>query len=162
MKQNIEINEFVILQNPIIGSHILHEFSKRYCSEKKEGIKLPFLFTVLPIAFSKEYSNDISVKNFKIGSMLKSLNNENLYWDTLQQRMADFSDITFQSLNIAFATSLLFYDKQTARIFPNGSKSFKPTDKKDYDKMIKTANRLGHWFGLLQDEEICSYLNISF
>ena len=94
--------------------------------------------------------------------MLKSLNNENLYWDTLQQRMADFSDITFQSLNIAFATSLLFYDKQTARIFPNGSKSFKPTDKKDYDKMIKTANRLGHWFGLLQDEEICSYLNISF
>lgn len=162
MEQNININEFVILQNPIIGCHILHEFSKRYYSEKKEGIKLPFLFTVLPIAFSKEYSNDISVKNFKIGSMLKSLNNENLYWDTLQQRMADFSDITFQSLNIAFATSLLFYDKQTARIFPNNSKSFKPTDKKDYDKMIKTANRLGHWFGLLQDEEICSYLNISF
>lgn len=162
MKQNIEINEFVILQNPIIGSHILHEFSKRYSSEKKEGIKLPFLFTVLPIVFSKEYSNDISVKNFKIGSMLKSLNNESLYWDTLQQRMVDFSDITFQSLNIAFATSLLFYDKQTARIFPNNSKFFKPTDKKDYDKMIKTANRLGHWFGLLQDEEICSYLNISF
>ena len=162
MAQNIEINEFIILQNPIIGSHILHEFSKRYCSEKQEGIKLPFLFIVLPIAFSKEYSNDISTKNFKIGSMLKSLNNENLYWDTLQQRMADFSDITFQSLNIAFAASLLFYDKQTARIIPNSSKSFKPTDKKDYVKMIKTASRLGCWFGLLQDEEICSYLNISF
>ena len=162
MAQNIEINEFVILQNPIIGSHIQHEFSKRYCSEKQEGIKLPFLFIVLPIAFSKEYSNDISTKNFKIGSMLKSLNNENLYWDTLQQRMADFSDITFQSLNIAFAASLLFYDKQTARIFPNSSKSFKPTDKKDYIKMIKTASRLGCWFGLLQDEEICSYFNISF
>ena len=100
MKQNIEINEFIILQNPVIGSHILHEFSKRYYSEKKEGIKLPFLFIVLPIVFSKEYSNDISIRKFKIGSMLKSLNNENLYWDTLQQRMSDFSDITFQSINI--------------------------------------------------------------
>lgn len=160
MKQNIEINEFVILQNPIIGSHILHEFSKRYYSEKKEGIKLPFLFIVLPIAFSKEYSNDISIRNFKIGSMLKSLNNENLYWDTLQQRMSDFSDITFQSLNIAFAASLLRYEN--ARIVPNNYKSFKSTDRRDYDKMIKTAHRLGYWFGLLKDEEICSYLNISF
>lgn len=162
MKQKIEINEFVILQNPIIGSHILQEFSKRYYSEKNEGIKLPFFFIVLPIVFSKEYSNDISTKNFKIGSMLKCLNNENLYWDTLQQRMSDFSDITFQSLNIAFATSLLFYDNQSASIVPNNSKSFKPTDKKDYDKMIKTAHRLGYWFGALKDEEICSYLNISF
>lgn len=162
MKQNIEINEFVILQNPIIGSHILHEFSKRYYSVKNEGVKLPFLFTVLPIVFSKEYANDISVRNFKIGSMIKSLNNENLYWDTLQQRMLDFSGITFQSLNISFATSLLLYDRHTACIFPNSVKSFKPTDRKDYDKMIKTAKRLGHWFGLLQDEEICSYLNISF
>lgn len=162
MKQNIEINEFIILQNPVISSHILHEFSKRYYSEKKEGIKLPFLFIVLPIVFSKEYSNDISIRKFKIGSMLKSLNNENLYWDTLQQRMSDFSDITFQSINIAFAASLLLYDNQNARIVPNNSKSFKPTDKRDYDKMIKTAHRLGYWFGLLKDEEICSYLNISF
>lgn len=158
----MEINEFVILQNPIIGSHILHEFTKRYYSEKKEGIKLPFLFIVLPIVFSKEYSNDISTKNFKIGSMLKSLNNESLYWDTLQQRMLSFSETTFQSLNIAFATSLLFYDNKDARIIPNNSKSFKATDKKDYDKMIKTANRLGGWFGLLKDEEISSYLNIYF
>ncbi len=162
MERNTDINEFVILQNPVIGSHILHEFSKRYYSEKKEGIKLPFFFIILPIAFSKEYSNDISIKKFKIGSMLKSLNNENLYWDTLQQRMADFSDITFQSLNIAFAASLLFYDNEKACIVPNSSKSFKPTDKKDYDKMIKTAHRLGYWFGSLKDEEICSYLNISF
>mgnify|MGYP000884878900 FL=1 len=162
MKQKIEINEFVILQNPIIGSHILHEFSKYYYSEKKEGIKIPFLFIVLPIVFSKEYSDDISIKNFKIGSMLKSLNNENLYWDTLQQRMSDFSEITFQSLNIAFAASLLLYDNQNGRIIPNNYKSFKPKDKKDYDKMIKTAHRLGYWFGLLKDEEICSYLNISF
>lgn len=162
MKQNMEINEFVILQNPVIGSHILHEFAKRFCSEKKEGIKLPFLFIVLPIVFSKEYSNDISTKNFKIGSMLKSLNNESLYWDTLQQKMSDFSEVTFQSLNIAFATSLLLYDSQNAHIIPNNSKSFKPTDKRDYDKMIKTAHRLGYWFGLLKDEEICSYLNISF
>lgn len=162
MKQNIEINEFLILQNPVIGSHILHEFSKRFCSENKEGIKLPFLFIVLPIVFSKEYSNDISTKKFKIGSMLKSLNNESLYWDTLQQRMSDFSEVTFQSLNIAFATSLLLYDSQNARIIPNISKSFKPTDKRDYDKMIKTAQRLGYWFGLLKEEEICSYLNISF
>lgn len=162
MKKNIEINEFVILQNPIIGSHILHEFSKRYYLEKKEGIKLPFLFIVLPIVLSKEYSNDISIRYFKIGSMLKSLNNENLYWDTLQQRISDFSEITFQSINIAFAASLLFYDNQNARIIPNNSKSFKPTDKRDYDKMIKKAHRLGYWFGLLKDEEICSYLNISF
>lgn len=76
--------------------------------------------------------------------------------------MSDFSDITFQSINIAFAASLLLYDNQNARIVPNNSKSFKPTDKRDYDKMIKTAHRLGYWFGLLKDEEICSYLNISF
>lgn len=158
----MKINEFVILQNPIIGSHILHEFTKRYYSEKKEGIKLPFLFIVLPIVFSKEYSNDISTKNFKIGSMLKSLNNESLYWDTLQQRMLSFSETTFQSLNIAFATSLLFYDNKDARIIPNNSKSFKVAGRKDYDKMIKTANRLGGWFGLLKDEEISSYLNIYF
>lgn len=162
MNLNMEINEFVILQNPVIGSHILYEFTNRYYLEKREGIKLPFLFIVLPIVFSKEYSNDISTKNFKIGSMLKSLNNENLYWDTLQQRMSDFSEVTFQSINIAFATTLLFYDSQNTLIVPNISKSFKLTDKHDYDKMIKTGHRLGNWFGQLKDEEICSFLNISF
>ena len=152
MEQILEIDEFILLQNPIVGSHLIYQFTKEY-----------FSFMVLPIAFSKDFSDEIYRRSYKLGSMIKSLNNNTLNWDSLPLKMKSFSEITFQSLNIAFSTSILFYDKENAELIPNRGKSIPDSSKKqDYDKMLKTARRLGHWLGNLEDEEICSYYNITF
>ena len=55
MEQILEIDEFILLQNPIVGSHLIYQFTKEYYSVKNRGIKLPFSFMVLPIAFSKDF-----------------------------------------------------------------------------------------------------------
>ena len=163
MEQILEIDEFILLQNPIVGSQLIYQFTKEYYSVKNRGIKLPFSFMVLPIAFSKDFSDEIYRRSYKLGSMIKSLNNNTLNWDSLPLKMKSFSEITFQSLNIAFSTSILFYDKENAELIPNRGKSIPDSSKKqDYDKMLKTARRLGHWLGNLEDEEICSYYNITF
>lgn len=163
MVQTLEIDEFILLQNPIVGSHLIYQFTKEYYSVKNKGVKIPFTFMVLPIVFSKDFSDEIYKKSYKIGSMIKSLNNSSLNWDSLPIKMKNFSEITFQSLNIGFSTSILFYDKENAELIPNNGKSIPDSSKKqDYDKMLKTARRLGHWLGNLEDGEICSYYNITF
>ena len=59
--------------------------------------------------------------------------------------------------------AILFYDKENTELIPNRGKSIPDSSKKqDYDKMLKTVRRLGHWLGNLEDEEICSYYNITF
>lgn len=163
------MNEFEILQNPIAGAHILHEFMKTYVdSDNNEippkGIKLPFIFMILPIVFSKDYVEDISPKNFKFGSLLKSLNNEQLYWSNLSTKMSDYSILTFSSLNIAFSSLLLGYDKSSTNVYPvlDANILNKNTLNKDYKEMLSTATRLGHWLRDLSDDEICSYFNLSY
>lgn len=79
---------------------------------------------VLPIAFSKDFSDEIYRKSYKLGSMIKSLNNNTLNWDSLPLKMKSFSEITFQSLNIAFSTSILFYDKEIPNSYPTEENQF--------------------------------------
>ena len=34
MEQILEIDEFILLQNPIVGSHLIYQFTKEYYSVK--------------------------------------------------------------------------------------------------------------------------------
>lgn len=51
---------------------------------------------VLPIAFSKDFSDEIYRRSYKLGSMIKSLNNNTLNWDSLPLKMK--SMIVFRSV----------------------------------------------------------------
>ena len=35
MEQILEIDEFILLQNPIVGSHLIYQFTKEYYSVKQ-------------------------------------------------------------------------------------------------------------------------------
>lgn len=167
MNTRIQIDdEFEIIQNNILGAHLLFEFCKSYYkSENNRYPKLYILFLVLPILYNKETVELIFQRKFKHGSFMKSLDEKgNLFFD-IQYRMEELAPKTLKSLNIAFASGILQYSPL------NNSIIFNPESKlsyqlkllnKDYQNKILAAKRLGFWFSSLKNEELIMYLNVKF
>lgn len=166
MKNEFDINEFTILQNPIIGSHLMYEFMKKYNQYGvKNGISIQLLFCILPILFTKECLDSISNKNFKIGSFIKFLNNDKASYSDINSKMQFYSDVTLNSLNIAFSAQLLSYEINVGEVnyLPINDKIVNPQRlRPEYKSMIAAAQRLGAWFGVLSEFEIVTYLKLEF
>lgn len=160
------LTEFEIIQNSAVGAHILYEFTQKFIQyhPEKKGPLLPFLFPVLPIAFTKEYSTEIASRNYKIGSLYKVLTSDNSYFINIDQKMQDLSATTYQAINLCFSSHILIYDTDNSRIITG--KRVKIVDLKkmseSYQYIIKTSQRLGAWFGQLREDEIMNYFNITF
>jgi len=166
MKNDFDINEFTILQNPVIGSHLIYEFMKKYDQYGgKKGISIHLLFCLLPILFSKECLDSISNKNFKIGSFIKFLNNDKTSYSDINSKMQFYSEVTFNSLDIAFSSQLLRFEDKNCDVFliPLNEKIINPKIlRHEYKSMIAAAQRLGAWFGILSELEVVTYLKLEF
>lgn len=166
MKNEFDINEFTILQNPVIGSHLMYEFMRKYDQYGgKKGISIQLLFCLLPVLFSKECLDSISNKNFKIGSFIKFLNNDKSSYSDINSKMQFYSEVTFNSLNIAFSSQLLRYEVNNCEVYlmPLNDKIINPHRlRSEYKSMIAAAQRLGAWFGVLSELEVVTYLKLEF
>ncbi len=162
----IVFDEYSIVQNSLLGTHALYEFTTSYQNKDESGmgIKLPLCFILLPIVFNKEYTNEIYRKNYSRGSFIKVLNSKELLFEGIQKRMEDLAPTTFRSLNIGFDSNLLLYDTQTRRIAINKKQRISYSKKSDrgYQKIILASKRLGAWFAQIEEEQILSYLHIQF
>ena len=99
-----EIEEYDIMHNNVLGAHSLWEFVKFYSNYhiNKENPDLMLLMPVLPIVFSKTSCDLICRRNFNEGSLINALIEDKGIFIGLQKRMEDMSDITFNSLRVAF------------------------------------------------------------
>lgn len=163
---NKQLNEFEIIQNAAIGAHALYAFTQRYiqAEEEKKGPLLPFMFPILPIVFTKEYTKQISSRNFKIGSFYKVMTSDNSFFINIVPKMQELSETTFKAIELGFSAKILVYDNENARIYSGKNVNIIKASNlsKSYSDIIKTSQRLGSWFAQLKDDEIVSYFNLNF
>lgn len=158
------VTEYQIVQNQILGAHSLWEFSKYYFqhSKPKAHPNLMLAFPVLPIVLNKRATMEINNRNFKEGSLYRTINENKDIYAGLQTRMENMANLTFRSLNTAFSLKILSVDSTTTQLIPS-SKSFPLADVgRDYQEIIHSSRRVGAWFGQLDISEIMTYFNIHF
>jgi len=158
------ISDYSIFQNHVLGAHALWEFSKHY-QQYEENNQAPILLLalpVLPIVFNKRASDCIKNRNFKEGSLFKTITENKDIYTGLQERMEQSMDITFNSIHIAVAADLLIYDRETTQLIPN--RKSEPYIKKhlDYLDIMASSKRIGAWFAQLSLQEITDYFNIKY
>lgn len=159
-----EIEEYDVMHNNVLGAHILWEFVKFFSKNSEESTSpdLILLMPVLPIVLSKSSCNLICRRNFTQGGLIKALIEDKGVFIGLQKRMEDMSEITFNSLRVAFSANILTISTSDFKVSPLSY--ITPTLKypSDYQDMIQASRRLGTWFAKYEINELINYLNIKF
>lgn len=155
--------EHDIIQNIGIGALALHQFTVKYFEEKKnlQGPSLALVMPVLPILFHEQSLEEVAKRNYK-GGFFKLTTEYRELPAGLQRRMESMSEQTFKSLNLAYQSKILTYNKELNEILPIESKVEKQQYSEEIQKIFRGADRLGFWFATLPFEQICINLKIKF
>jgi hypothetical protein len=113
------MNEFLIIQNDLLGALSIHSFTKEFCKEKGSvGPTLPLIMPLLPLVFNERCRNSlVDVKRITKSRFLTTLAESRDIPVGLQKRMIEMSDQTMHSLNLAFSLNLLSYETIKGEIF---------------------------------------------
>ncbi len=160
------LGEFQIIQNDVIGAHAIWQFSLYYheYNTKNEYPYLILCLPVLPIVFNLRARDEINNRNFKEGSLFRTINENRDIYVGLQERMESMAPLTLRSINNAVSFKVLEFDQKSTRLIPLKN-TFPKADlniNEDYDKVIQSAKRIGAWFGQLELFQITTYFNIRF
>lgn len=155
--------EHDIIQNIGIGALALHEFTNSYFKEQKDlkGPSLALAMPVLPLLFHEQTLEQIVMRNFK-GGFFKLTTEFRELPAGLQKRMESMSEQTFKSLNLAYQSKILTYNKELNEILPIDTKVEKQQYNQEIKSIMRGADRLGFWFASLPFEQICINLKIKF
>ena len=162
-KKMSRLIEHDIIQNIGIGALALHQFTVKYFEEKKnlQGPSLPLVMPILPIIFHEKSLEEVARRNYK-GGFFKLTTEYRELPAGLQKRMESMSEQTFKSLNLAFQSKILTYNKELNEILPIGSKIENQQYSEEIQKILHGADRLGYWFATLPFEQVCLNLKIKF
>ncbi len=155
--------EHDIIQNIGIGALALRHFTEKYFDTNK-GLKGPSLvlaMPVLPLLYHEITLHHIMRRNFK-GGFFKLLTDYRELPAGLQKRMESMSEQTFKSLNLAYQSKVLTYNKELNEILPIDSKNDNTQYNQEIQNIIRGSERLGFWFATLSFEQICINLKIKF
>jgi hypothetical protein len=155
--------EHDIIQNIGIGALALHQFTMKYFEEQKnlQGPSLALAMPVLPLLFHEQTLAQIAKRNYK-GGFFKVTTEFRELPAGLQRRMESMSEQTFKSLNLAYQSKILTYNKELNEILPIESKVEKQQYSEEIQEIFRGADRLGFWFATLPFEQICINLKIKF
>ena len=159
-----EIEEYDIMHNNVLGAHSLWEFVKHFSKfhNKSESPDLLLLMPVLPIVLSETSCDLICRRNFNEGSLINALIEDKGIFIGLQKRMEDMSDITLNSLRVAFVSNLLTINNDDFKVSSLSSVNPTLSLSQDYLNIISASKRLGAWFAKYEVNQITNYLNITF
>lgn len=157
------VSEYDIVQNSALGGLALWAFSAKFfeATNKQNGPILPITMIVLPIVFHKKTVSLIYNRNFD-GGLFKVIAEDRTIFAGLQHRMEDMFDQTIRSLNIAFSSKLLDYDKITTQLIPKRKTPPYQIDVGETRQILAASNRLGYWCATLSTEQICVLLKVRF
>ena len=159
-----ELDEFDVVQNHVLGAHILREFVKFYQreSENEEGPIMALVLPVLPLVLNQAVTKSVSKRHFIEGSLIKTISEDKTLYIGLQARMEKMADQTLASLSMAFSLKLLEYDRETTIVQVLSEKAPKLEDCKNYRDMLNASRRLGSWFAKLTFQELVSVFKIYY
>lgn len=157
------IKEHDIIQNVGIGAFALHKFTCSYFAAKQNtsGPSLAVTMPVLPILFHKKTLAAIYRRNME-GGLFNALSDCRELPVGLQERIENMSEQTFKSINVAFSSGLITYDREMAQLFPVDKQVKVGQYNSDIKTIIKGADRLGYWFAGISFEQLCILLKINF
>jgi len=155
--------EAELVQNAALGAVVLWAFSNEYCDQKlrRSGPPLPYLLPVLPMVFHAETVENISRRHFDGGLLLALAENRTLTLD-LNERVQNFAPQTMKALNLAFATGLLSYNRESGEIWAERRGIPSLGKSPEIKPIIASAERLGYWFSTIGIDQLCSYLHLKF
>jgi hypothetical protein len=158
--------EYKVARNSMLGATSLWQFCRSYYDETRqnEAPPLPKVILVLPLVLHRESVVNIKARR-KEGGLYKILAEDRDFSLGLQERIAQLSALTLQSLAIACASSLLSVELQPdwPRYQPipkTMPQRLKPTNE-DVRGVIDASRRLGIWFAQEGTPSLCSLLEIS-
>jgi len=163
------LEEVKIWNTPVIGAYLLWRFTKGYTATHPSGdAPLGLLhFVAVAILTSQKLSAPVSNKRTDLQSYVRSFedskNSDILL--SIHERTKEKLTYTLKAIDIAVAQGLLFWDTETAQLYPK-SELKKPARgnalKSVHEQNGNKAEILGNWFGKHDVAGIANYLKIVF
>ncbi len=156
------------IQNPALGAGLIWRFVCGYVANhpSRDPAPLPLLFLVLPIVLHEETEEFVSSTQKASGLRLfaaKFGKAENLKQDLLlaiHDRMLALRRLSMESIRLGLATRLLHLDGAT--VIPLSETQAVAGIQSDVRRLMKSAEKLGTWCGLLTMHEIATVLKVRF
>lgn len=157
------------VQNPALGAGLLWRFSCGYSESHSTSNEapLPLAFIVLPIVFH-QVSETLVVGTRKSSGLrvfaAKFGNSDNSMQDlllSLHGRMLSLRSLTVESLRVAIATRLLRLET-TGTLLALSRTQAAAGIPADVRRLMKSAEKLGNWCGLLTIHEVATTLKLRF
>jgi len=155
------------IQNPALGSCLISEFVKGYCSASHQGTPMILSFIVLPFLFdSKCRSSLISCQRKKgIHNLLSKINDDSkdnsIY--LINERAKLLRTTSFDSIVVGVASLQIKMDVENGLLFPDNASAISVDIKSDsVTKMIKASYKFGEMLSPYSIAEISSFLKVRF
>jgi hypothetical protein len=157
------------VQNPALGAGLIWRFACGYIESHptREPVPLPLAFVVLPIVLHQRSEELVSGTQKASGLRAfaaKFGNSDNSMQDVLMAvhgRMLALKSLSRESLRIALATRLLLLETK-GTLIPLSQTGAVAGIPDDVRHLMKSAEKIGHWCGLLTIHEIATTLKVRF
>ena len=156
------------IQNPALGAVLVWRFVCGYTTSHltHDATPLPLLFLVLPIVLheqTEEFVNSTRKASGLRAFASKFGKSENSKQDMLlavHDRMLALRSLSLESLQLAFATNLLHLNH--AAVIPLTETPAVANIPSDVRQLMRSAEKLGDWCGMLTIHEIANTLKVRF
>jgi Family of unknown function (DUF6521) len=156
------------IQNPALGAGLLWRYVCGYVASHpaRDPVPFPLLFVVLPVVLHEQ--TETFVQNTQRASGLRAFvakfgKAENSKQDLLlaiHDRMLTLRTLTLESFRLALAARLLHLD--AASVIPLSETQAVAGIPTDVRRLLRSAEKIGSWCGLLTTHEVATTLKVRF
>jgi hypothetical protein len=158
-------SELNLIQNPILGAHILWQFGLAYQEGTEIAAPLPLAFLVLPLTLHAQTLEMIRSTRDASGLALFAAKvaevRERLI--AVHERTRSLRALTLQSLAMGTTAQLLTLDFKTAQLRANhmeGPRSALIPER--VRPLLAGSEKLGHWFARLPLDQVARSLQVHY
>lgn len=156
------------VQNPALGAGLLWRFACGYVNSHQThaAVPLPLFFVVLPITLhekTEEFLNSTQMQSGLRAFASKFGKAENSKQDLLlaiHDRMLGLRELTLHSIRLSLASRLLYLD--AACMVPLSYTKAVAGIPAHVRRLMRSAEKLGGWCGLLTIHEVATTLKVRF
>ena len=160
------LSELEIVQNPALGAYAIWRFAAGYQTQGEKPSPLPLAFLVLPLLLHRSTLDLIGSTQKRSGLTLFAAklgeDRENLL--AVHGRALKLRTLTLKSIGLAVNTGLATVDYTDATFRANtlSARTRKAVLPERIRGFSGAADKIGHWFALMNLSQISSTLRIDF